>query len=81
MKIWVEAGERLDLHTKVLKELEVGDHVQILNLRGRHPLKSDQVGVITANNGYSNYSVKVSGSGLVTKRNQTTLRKIQPTVD
>ena len=63
MKIRVEAGKRLDLHTKVLKELEVGDHVQMLNLRGRHPLKSDQVGVITANNIFSNYSVKVSGSG------------------
>ena len=69
MKIRVEAGKQLYLHTKVLKELEVGDHVQIQNLRGRHPLKSDQVGVVTAKNGYSNYSVKVSGSGLVTKRN------------
>ena len=69
MNIWVEAGERLDLHTKVLKELVVSDHVQMQNLRGRHPLKSDQVGVITANNGYSNYSVKVFGYGLVKKPN------------
>ena len=80
MKIRVEAGKRLDLHTKVLKELEVGDHVQIQNLRGRHPLKSDQVGVVTAKNGYSNYSFKMSGSGLVTKHNQAMLRKVEPTV-
>ena len=58
MKIRAETGKRLDLHTKVLEELEVGDHVQLQNLRGRHPLKSDQSGVVTSNNGFSNYSVK-----------------------
>ena len=75
-----EAGQRLDEHTKVLPELEVGDHVQLQNLRGRHPLKSDQAGVVTSNNGFSNYSVKVSGSGLITKHNRATLRKIPPRV-
>ena len=79
-KIRSEAGKRLDEHTKVLPELEVGDHVQLQNLRGRHPLQSDQAGVVTSKNGFSNYSVKVSGSGLVTKRNRATLRKMLPTV-
>ena len=32
-----EAGRRLNLHTKVLKELEVGDCVQLQNLSGKHP--------------------------------------------
>ena len=51
-KISTESGKRLDEHTKVLSELEVGDHVHLQNLRGRHPLKSDQAGIVTSNNGF-----------------------------
>ena len=58
----------------------MGDHVQLQNLRGRHPLKSDQMGVVTSNNGFSNFSVRISGSGLITKCNRANLRKILPTV-
>ena len=60
MNIRLEAGRRIDLHTKALKELDVGDCVQLQKLRGKHPLKSDQSGVVTAKNGFSNYSVKLS---------------------
>ena len=38
MDIRLEAGSRLDLHTKALKELDVGDILQLQNLRGKHPL-------------------------------------------
>ena len=58
----------------------MGDHVQLQNLRGRHPLKSDQTGVVTSNNGFNNFSVRISGSGFITKRNRATLRKILPMV-
>ena len=60
----------------------MGDHVQILNLRGKNPKKSDQAGVITSNNVFSssNYSVKVLGSGLITKHNRATMRKVLHTV-
>ena len=34
----VEAGKRLDEHTKVLPDLQVGDRVQLQDLRGKHPL-------------------------------------------
>ena len=57
--IRAEAGRRIDFHTKVLKELEVGDCVQLQNLRGKHPLKLDQAGVVTPKNGFSNYLVKL----------------------
>ena len=67
---------RLDIHTKVLKELEIGDCFQIQNLRGKHPFKSDRAGVVTAKNGFSNYSVKIFESGLV--RNRASLRKVNP---
>ena len=59
MGIRAEAGRRINLYTKVLKELEVGDCVQFQNLRGKHPLKIDQAGVVTAKNGFSNYSIKL----------------------
>ena len=77
-KIRYDAGLRLDEHTKVLPVLAVGDHVQLQHLRGRHPLKSDQSGVVTAKNGFSKYSVILFGSGLVTQRNRATLWKVDP---
>ena len=46
MGIRREAGRRLDLHTKVLPELKVGDCVQLQNLLGNNPLKSDRAGII-----------------------------------
>ena len=79
-KIRADAGRRLDEHTKMLPELMVGDHVQLQNLRGKHPLKSDQNGVITSKNAFNSYSVRISGSGLITIRNRATLRKILPVV-
>ena len=54
------------------------DYVQMQNLRGNHPLKSDRAGMVVSKNGFSNYSVKVFGSATVTKRNRATLRKVDP---
>ena len=39
-------------------------------------IRSDQAGVVTSKNGFSNYSVTVSGSGLITKGNRAILRNI-----
>ena len=61
-----------------MTELEVGDCVQLQNLRGKHPLKSDRAGVVTAKNDFPNYSVKIFESGLVTQRNRASLRKVDP---
>ena len=44
-QIWSVAGR-----------LMVSDHIKLQNFRGKHPLKSDQNGVVTSNNGFSNYS-------------------------
>ena len=79
-KIRAEAGRRLNEHTIVLPELMVGDNVQLQNLRGKHPLKSDQNGVVTSKNGFNSYSVRISGSGFITIRFRATLRKILPVV-
>ena len=79
-KIRADAGKRLNEHTKVLPELMVGDHVQVQNLMGQHPLKSDQNGIIVSKNDFNSYTVNISGSGLITVRNRATLRKILPVV-
>ena len=50
------------------------------NFRGKHPLKSDQNYVVTSNNGFSDYSVRIFGSCLITNSNRSTYRKILPTV-
>ena len=79
-KIRADAGKRWDEHTKSLPELHLGDTVQMQNLRGRHPLKSDHNGVVVAKHNFNSYSVKVNGTGLVTVRNRASLRKILPVV-
>ena len=50
--IRADMGRRLDLHTKVLDKLVVGDHVQMQNLRGAHPLKSGRSGVVVSDDGF-----------------------------
>ena len=57
--IRTDMGRRLDLHTKVLDKLVVGDHVQMLNLRGAHPLKSDRSGVVVSDDGFSSYTISL----------------------
>ena len=52
-KIRAEGGKRLDELTKALPDLEVNNHVQLQNLRGKHP--SDQTCVITSINGFAKY--------------------------
>ena len=43
-------------------------------------MKSDQNGVITSKNAFNSYSVRISGSGLITICNRATMRKILPVV-
>ena len=47
-KIRADGGKRWSEHTQILPELQKGDTVQMQNLRGRHPLKSDHNGIIIA---------------------------------
>ena len=79
-KIQSDTGRRQYEHTKVLPELMVGDHVQLQNLKGKLPSKSDQNGVITSKNAFNSYSVRISGNGLITICNRATLRKTLPVV-
>ena len=67
-------------HTRVLPDLKEGDFVQMQNLRGSNPLKSDYNGIIVGKKNVNSYSVKVNGTDRVTVRNRATLRKILPPV-
>ena len=64
-----DAGKRWDEHTKSLPELQVGDTVQMKNLRGIYSLKSDQNRIIVCKNDFNSYSFRVNGSGLIATRN------------
>ena len=76
-----EAGDkRWSEHTKVLPPLNVGEWVQLQNLKGSHPLKSDYSGEIVGRHNVNSYAVKVNGTGKVTVRNRASLRKIPPPV-
>ena len=78
LEIRKKAGERLDLFTKTLPPLKMGDFVQVQNLVGHNPLKSDRAGIIVQDNGNSSYNVKIIGSCTITLRNRSNLRRIDP---
>ena len=75
-----DVGKRWSEHTKFLPKLQEGDTVQMQNLTGRHPLKSEDNGIIIGKNNVNSYSVKVHGSILVTVPNKVSLPKILPVV-
>ena len=79
-KIRKAGGQKWSEHTKVLQPLVAGQWVQLQNLRGNHPLKSDYSGVIVGRHNENSYAVKVNGTGKVTLRNRASLRKIPPPV-
>ena len=78
LEIRKKAGERLDLFTKFLPPLEVGDCVQVQNLLGHSPLKLDRAGIIVSSNGNSSYNVKMIGSRTISMRKKSNLRRIDP---
>ena len=45
-KIRADGAKRWSEHTRMLPELQKDDTVQLQNLRGRHPLKSDHNGIV-----------------------------------
>ena len=79
-KIRSEGGQRWSEHTQILPDLKIGDFVQIQNLKGRNPLKSDYNGVIVGRHNINSYAVKVNGTDRTTVRNRATLRKILPPI-
>jgi len=74
--IRLAGGQRWSEHTKKLPPLEMGSWVQLQNLKGRHPLKSDNSGVVIGKHNENSYVIRVNGSEAVTVRNRCSLRII-----
>ena len=72
------AAEERNEHTRFLPALHVGDHCYMQNQTGNHPRRWDRSGVIVECNGHDSYTLKVDGTGRVTKRNRRFLRSFQP---
>lgn len=68
-------------HCRPLRELQVGDYVQIQNQDGNHPRRWTKTGRIVETQGYRQYQVRVDGSNRVTLRNRRFLHRIHPVVD
>ena len=68
-------------HSRPLRELQVGDFVQIQNQEGHYPRRWTKTGRIVDTCGNRQYQVRVDGSNRVTARNRRFLRKIYPVVD
>ena len=71
-------GTDLDAHAHKLKPLSPGTIVQIQNQTGPHKNKWDKSGVVVEVLDHDAYTVKVDGSGRISKRNRRFLRPIRP---
>ncbi len=74
----MRAMERWSEHTKRLSPLKIGDAVRIQNQTGQFPNKWDKTGRVVEVKQFDQYVVRVDGSGRVTLRNRTFLRKYVP---
>ena len=70
--------EALDMHTRLLAHLSLGDKVFLQNQRGSHPNKWDKSGTVVELGNYDQYLVNVAGSGRLSLRNRPFLRKFVP---
>ena len=70
--------EVLDVHTRPLAPLSLGDKVFLQIQRGSHPKKWDKSGTVVGLGNYGQYRVKVAGSGHLSLRNRSFLRKFVP---
>ena len=70
--------ERLTEHTQQLHPLRIGDHVRVQNQDGQFPLKWDKTGIVIEVQQNDQYFIKIDGSGRISKRNRTFLRKFSP---
>ena len=60
------------------QELHAGDRCYIQNQVGAYPKRWDRSGTVVAVHPFHSYSLKVDGSGRITRRNRRFLRKFTP---
>ena len=74
----IRTAETWAEHTKRLPPLAVWDLVRVQNQTGPHPNKWDKTGNIADVRQHDQYTIKIDGSGRITFRNRTFLRKFSP---
>jgi hypothetical protein len=71
-------SEKINEHAKRLRALDIGDKCFIQNQHGPHKRRWDRSGVVVEVLPHNQYTVKVDGSGRLTKRNRQFLRQYAP---
>lgn len=75
---FAKSSERMDIHTRDLPPLLIGDRVFVQNQNGTHPLKWDRSGLVVEVQNHDQYVIKIDGSGRLTLRNRRFLRRYSP---
>ena len=75
-------SEALKKHSRSMPPLSVGDRCYVQNQAGNFLKRWDRSGTVMEDLGHDSYSIKIDGSGRLTKRNRQFLRKFTaPTFD
>ena len=75
---FIKTSEKLNLHSRHLEPMTVGDQCFIQNQTGRYSKRWDRTGTVVEVGPNDQYSVKIDGSGRITIRNRRFLRKFLP---
>ena len=71
------SAEKRDAHAHPLPTLNLGDRCYIQNQAGNFPKRWDRSGTVMEINDFDSYTLKVDGTGRVTRRNRKYLRKFE----
>lgn len=72
------SAESRDQHSRALPHLRIGDRCHVQNQSGNYPKRWDRSGTVMEDHGHDSYTLKVDGSGRVTRRNRQFLRRFVP---
>ncbi len=75
---FAKTTERLNVHSRHLRPLKVGDRCLVQNQTGNYPRRWDRSGIVTEALPFDQYTVKIDGSSRVTKRNRQFLKPYTP---
>lgn len=75
---FTRTSESLNEHAKALQPLKPGDKCFVQNQTGIAAKRWDRTGTVTEALGHDQYTIKIDGSGRVTKRNRRFLRAFTP---
>ena len=72
------SAENANRQSRELPALQIGDRCYIQNQAGNYPKRWDRSGTIVEVHGHHSYTVKVDGSGRLSRRNRKYLKRFTP---